>query len=253
MENASKALIMAGSVLIALLIVGTLVLMFNHLSSFQNVDENNAKEAQIIEFNNQYETFNRKNVRGSDLYSLLNRVVDYNRRKSSEGTGKDAGQYLAYEPMTIQFSLVSSKGGRELFSVDQSSNLLLKTKNEYIQSSTRNDFANEIASEVDRLENTYGKESLTALTTGLTKIFIDDKSTDTEKAMSFKTFSNASKKVTILKWEEINEGSKIRKDIYTYYEYVQFKRARFDCTNIEYNKNTGRIVKMEFKFTGKFE
>ena len=81
MENATKALIMAGSVLIALMIIGALILMFNSLTSYQKVGESNTKEAQIVEFNNQYETFNRKNVRGSDLYSLLNRGVDYNRRK----------------------------------------------------------------------------------------------------------------------------------------------------------------------------
>ena len=38
-----------------------------------------------------------------------------------------------------------------------------------------------------------------------------------------------------------------------YYEYVQFKRAKFDCVNIEYNQQTGRIIKMTFKFNGKFE
>ena len=35
MENASKALIMAGGVMIALLIIGSLLLMFNNLSSYQ--------------------------------------------------------------------------------------------------------------------------------------------------------------------------------------------------------------------------
>ena len=82
MENASKALIMAGSVLIALMIIGALLLMFNNLSSYQNTNNDNEMQAQIIEFNNQYETYNRDDVRGSDLYSLLNKVIDYNRRKS---------------------------------------------------------------------------------------------------------------------------------------------------------------------------
>lgn len=101
MENASKALVMAGSVLIALMIIGALLLMFNNLSSYQETDIQTTREAQVIEFNNQYETYNRKNVRGSDLYSLLSRVIDYNKRKSTQGTGKDEGQSLAYEPMTI--------------------------------------------------------------------------------------------------------------------------------------------------------
>lgn len=51
-------------------------------------------------------------------------------------------------------------------------------------------------------------------------------------------------------WTEINN---LKNDVYTYYEYVQFKRAKFDCTNVEYNQQTGRIIKMEFKFNGKFE
>lgn len=106
MENASKALIMAASVLIAIIIIGALVLMFNSLSNYQGTDTQSTRDAQVIEFNNQYETYNRKNVRGSDLYSLLNRVVDYNRRKSTSGTeGSDQGQYLAYEPMTITYDL----------------------------------------------------------------------------------------------------------------------------------------------------
>ena len=38
MENASKALIMAGSVLIALMIIGALLLMFNSISNYQQTD-----------------------------------------------------------------------------------------------------------------------------------------------------------------------------------------------------------------------
>ena len=58
MENASKALLMAGSILIALMVIGVLVLMFNNLSYYQKSSDENIKQAQIIEFNNQYETFN---------------------------------------------------------------------------------------------------------------------------------------------------------------------------------------------------
>ena len=72
MENASKALIMAGSVLIALMIIGALVLMFSNLTSYQETNTRSTRSAQITEFNNQFETYNRKDVRGSDLYSLLN-------------------------------------------------------------------------------------------------------------------------------------------------------------------------------------
>lgn len=43
-------------------------------------------------------------------------------------------------------------------------------------------------------------------------------------------------------------------EVCIYYEYMQFKRARFDCIEeeVKYNPNTGRIIEMSFKFTGKF-
>ena len=44
MENASKALIIAGSVLIALLVIGALMLMFNNLTTYQNAGEDNEKD-----------------------------------------------------------------------------------------------------------------------------------------------------------------------------------------------------------------
>ena len=34
-----------------------------------------------------------------------------------------------------------------------------------------------------------------------------------------------------------------------YYEYMQFKRSEFKCTNLEYDEgNTGRVKKIEFQF-----
>lgn len=136
MENASKALIMAGSVLIALMIIGALLLMFNSLSSYQDVGTQNTREAQVIEFNNQYETYNRKNVRGSDLYSLLNKVIDYNRRKSTEGTGKDDGQYLAYKPMEVYIYIGDSNKSKFYASDSKYTHLI---QEDYTQSGGTNE------------------------------------------------------------------------------------------------------------------
>lgn len=50
-----------------------------------------------------------------------------------------------------------------------------------------------------------------------------------------------------------NKIQNLKPYVDTYYEYVQFKRAKFDCVSTEYNQQTGRIIRMIFKFTGKFE
>lgn len=93
------------------------------------------------------------------------------------------------------------------------------------------------------------------------KIFIDEGSSTSEKLKAILNYysvigqkdsinsdSNANQIQT--EWEEINEN---REKVYQYYEYMQFKRAKFDCEKVEYSKNTGRIIKMEFRFTNKFE
>lgn len=247
MENASKALIMAGSVLIALMIIGALILTFSNLTAYQETNTRSTRSTQMAEFNSQYETYNRKDVRGSDLYSLLNKAIDYNRRESSEGTNwADKGQEMAYEPMVIEFTIDKS----ELVAPDDASRLF--TTNTYTVSGKSNDFGNKVKDEIDDLEGEYGQSSLTNLTTNLTKIFIDDSSTRQEKKEAVQNFNSASKKKTVSDFKEIKENSQIRNDVYKYYEYIQFKRAHFDCEKVEYNNETGRITKMKFKFNGKF-
>ena len=247
MENASKALIMAGSVLIALMIIGALILTFSNLTAYQETNTRSTRSTQMAEFNSQYENYNRKDVRGSDLYSLLNKAIDYNRRESSAGTNwADKGQEMAYEPMVIEFTIDKS----ELVAPDDASRLF--TTNTYTVSGKSNDFGNKVKDEIDDLEGEYGQSSLTNLTTNLTKIFIDDSSTRQEKKEAVQNFNSASKKKTVSDFKEIKENSQIRNDVYKYYEYIQFKRAHFDCEKVEYNNETGRITKMKFKFNGKF-
>ena len=247
MENASKALIMAGSVLIALMIIGALILTFSNLTAYQETNTRSTRSTQMAEFNSQYENYNRKDVRGSDLYSLLNKAIDYNRRESSAGTNwADKGQEIAYEPMVIEFTIDKS----ELVAPDSASKLF--TTNTYTVSGKSNDFGNKVKDEIDDLEGEYGQSSLTNLTTNLTKIFIDDSSTSQEKKEAVQNFNSASKKKTVSDFKEIDGKSQIRQDVYMYYEYIQFKRAHFDCEKVEYNNQTGRITKMEFKFNGKF-
>lgn len=246
MENASKALIMAGSVLIALMIIGALILTFSNLTAYQETNTRSTRSTQMAEFNSQYETYNRKDVRGSDLYSLLNKAIDYNRRESSAGTNwADKGQEMAYEPMIIKFTI-----NRAELSADGTSRLFEKDTNEVTGKS--NDFGDKVKDEIDDLEETYGQTSLTNLTTNLTKIFIDDNASDEEKEEAVKNFNSASRKLTVKSFSEIDKKSQIREDVYKYYEYIQFKRAHFDCEKVEYNNQTGRITKMQFKFNGKF-
>lgn len=81
MENASRALIMAGSVLISLLVISVLVFFFNNMREWQTIGENQEELEVITEFNKQYDVYER-NVYGSELLSLVNKIADYNKREA---------------------------------------------------------------------------------------------------------------------------------------------------------------------------
>ena len=86
MENASKALIMAGSVLLALLIIGALVFMFSSLRSLKTAETDSEEVVQLAKFNQKMELYNR-DLYGPELISLANLIVDYNDRLAAGYTG----------------------------------------------------------------------------------------------------------------------------------------------------------------------
>lgn len=263
MENASKALLMAGSILIALMVIGVLVLMFNNLSYYKRSSDENIKQAQIIEFNNQFETFNRPEVRGTELYSLLNKVVDYNRRKSEVATGDDQGQDIRFEPMTIIVDFPDDNIMKDNWTFDNiirlfKSPIITKTgsKNQIkLDKWIANQFETELTSLIKELENAEnepgkkyygGKVGIANLSAGISNLFPTAIDRETEEK-SIQLYLRNTKKLET--FDNINKrNGTIYNDICTYYEYVQFKRAYFDCTYVRYNNNTGRIIEMQFKY-----
>lgn len=81
MENASKALIMAGSVLVALIIISLLVAFFNNIKNLQQTEATGEQVQQAAEFNKPYVAYDRE-VYGSELLSIANKIEDYNKRES---------------------------------------------------------------------------------------------------------------------------------------------------------------------------
>ena len=76
MENASKALEIAGGVLIALMILGLLVLGYNKISDLKQTEQDVDTESK--EYFISFEEYNRNGVYGSELFSLANKIEDYN-------------------------------------------------------------------------------------------------------------------------------------------------------------------------------
>ncbi len=84
MENATKALTIAASVLIALMIISVLIYMFSQIKETTDQDEKAKALEKTLAFNAEFESFNRKNVYGAELMSLINKIYDYNEREVDE-------------------------------------------------------------------------------------------------------------------------------------------------------------------------
>ena len=82
MENAIKALSMAGSVLISVVIIGALLFAFNNLSEQQQVEVNSEDARKISDYLARFEQYNKTYIYGSEILSLANLQDDYNRTQS---------------------------------------------------------------------------------------------------------------------------------------------------------------------------
>ena len=217
MENASKALIMAAGVLIALMITGALLLMFNNLSNYQETDTQNTRESQIVEFNNQFETYDRSNVRGNELISLTNRIIDYNERKTSDISDEK------YEKMVIEIKGIKP----ENFLYEQDNSELIKT------SYNQDNIKSELLNKIQKIEKKYEIKYISKLVSNISNVVDDNNGENKAKEILNKSTIN---------FNEVKEDTK------KYYQYTQFKKAYFNCINREYDQNTGRIVSMTFEF-----
>ena len=93
MENATKALLIAAAVLVAILIISLGLAVYN--KSANTVDQANLSSQEIQAQNEKFTRFNGKNKRGSEVNSLLQTVLNYNLSTTDDGnkvtvTGSDA-------------------------------------------------------------------------------------------------------------------------------------------------------------------
>ena len=99
-----------------------------------------------------------------------------------------------------------------------------------------------------------GEKNAQSLCIAMNKIYTSPlPSTPEEKIEAIANYKLAIGDKTEIDESEWDTIENRQADVYTYSEYIQFKRAKFDCTNVEYNQQTGRITSMKFEFTGKFE
>ena len=86
MENATKALLIAAAVLIAILIISLGLVVYN--SSAETVNQANLSQQEVQAANEKFARYNGTNKRGSEVNAMLNTVLNANVDAAAGETGR---------------------------------------------------------------------------------------------------------------------------------------------------------------------
>lgn len=86
MENASKALIIAGAILLSILIISLGILVYNNAKN--TVGSANLDKQEIQTFNSQWETYVGQNKTASEVRSMIQAVIASNASEKKSGQNR---------------------------------------------------------------------------------------------------------------------------------------------------------------------
>lgn len=74
MENASKALLIAGAILIAILLIGIAMMVFGNINGLIGSAGQQADQMEVSAFNTRFEQYAGERVSGSNVKTLINNI-----------------------------------------------------------------------------------------------------------------------------------------------------------------------------------
>ena len=229
MENASKALLLAAGVLVGLILITMMIYGYGQISDYYRAKEESKESEQLADFNKEYIPYNRENVRGSDLLTLINKIIDYNEVKID-----DANRGLEIE-ISVQ---IPRDATSFYYNYNENKNIkLIQLGTTY----TQDNIYTELIRNANDIEATYTQALATKLSANISTL------------MGSNTRKEPEDLFTELKINPATYGGlkTIQEEILQYYQYQQFKRAHFNCENLTYER--GQVKRFTFKFNGTFE
>lgn len=240
MENATRALLMVAGVFFGLLIITMVLFMHNNISDYYESTEANKKTEQLATFNKQYSAYNRDDVRGSELLSLINKIIDFN-------DSKDIGE----KEIQIKIEINLAREETKLFYYKYDDyNYKHRDKNVTLLKVSfiynHKNIKGHLLDEANAIAAKFPTGTAEKLAANVSKLIIDKSLTDISKERAEK------EREKFLNQLNIEPDSVNNNDILKYYQYQQFKRAHFDCEELKFTKD-GRVESFRFVFNGKFQ
>lgn len=280
MENASKALIIMGSVLIAILLVTLFLFAWGKISEYQSSIASLSEIENTSKFNSTFTAYDRDDVSGYELLSLLNQIIDYNERKTVDTKNGNEESFKHIQINVLMEENTSSEINRKKLTYDDT--IRLFNKQEYEESeltlynkstSSRPSFKKGIEETIQRAIISVGGNEKNAqkVAKNIGSIFITESDIEekanrlykgdknyvySEMAQNYNNCTGENVDANYAKDNFVVDKNASNNKLYIYacmcYEYMQFKRGIFKCTNLTYDEVSGRVNTIKFEFTGKF-
>lgn len=216
MENATKALEMAASVLIGVLILAALLFGYSQIAELKEIEQKNERASQLSKFNINYESYTKDKVYGSELLSLANEIINYNERKAVDG----------YQEITLEVTINTGVINEKYFKSGTYTAVDLHNKYKLLSDAIRT--ANN--------KNTYGGKSISYWANVLPV---------TNKNDFKKTIQDHNYNILESKYDQLYDEIKTYKELVS--EQTDFARKTFKYNDtIEYDSGNGKVITMKF-------
>lgn len=208
MENASKALVIAGGILLAIITLSLIVYMATATQRMGEAQDAKTLAEQIAAFNMEYEAYNKSRMYGTEVITVVNKAIEYNGGLQP----KDANKFI-----NIKIK-ITEEGGF----TSSTKTVVVNAKGEITKETEKENEAASLEKETYELKEGTGIK--------INESVIDFFRQPTSDPPP----------------EEIKSATTVT-TIYNYSALTNFKRAIFKCEDVHYNESTGRIDEMTFE------
>ena len=227
MENASKALLMAAGVLIAVMLLSIIVYMSTSMTRIADAQDQRTEAEQLAAFNKEYEVYNRKKLYGTDIITVVNKAINHNYNMQTANVDDHYYINISITPIQKFETIYERIDTKEVYPVAETigySGLSPAARSEFGATNTNTCFEDGVTETLGNWQqNSEG--------------FVMD--------YDFIKFFSANKEDGEISPPE--SGDEYRYVMYS--ALTNFKRAIFKCYQVDYNEFTGRIEAMHFEQT----
>lgn len=220
MENASKALVIAGSVLIALMIASLLYYAYQQWGTFEKAKQPKIDSERVAEVNKSYLSY-EKTLYGSELVGLINKMHDFNESRTRQAN---------YSNVTMDMEVKFTKNPDDSFLFRNGTYNL-------------NTLYNNIKRAKEGIENMVGtgknsEANLERLAKQGSALSASDLSGSSSGGQAFKKLCDQ------LGISDYNTALTNAKE---YYKYIQFKRMKFKYKETKFDSATQIVNYMSYE------